>query len=104
MATEEVLFFSLNLKHDNYINNYSKTILYKLIAINKVTRMSQFLHKPLQFQPKVAQGTCTSHYQRAYTQPEVDTQLTEEKKKISSLETTQHCLPSVINLSGLGLL
>lgn len=81
MATEEVLFFSLNLKHDNYLNNYSKTILYKLIAINKVTRMSQFLHKPLQFQPKVAQGTCTSHYQRAYTQPEVDTQLTEEKKK-----------------------
>lgn len=37
MATEEVLFFSLNLKHDNYLNNYSKTILYKLIAINKVT-------------------------------------------------------------------
>lgn len=66
--------------------------------------MSQFLHKPLQFQPEVAQGTCTSHCQRAYTQPEVLAQLTEEKKKVSSLETTQHSLPSVINLSGLGLL
>lgn len=45
-ATKVILFCLLNLKHDNYLTNYSKTLLQKLTVINN--RVSQFPSKTTQ--------------------------------------------------------
>lgn len=102
-ASNAVLFFFLNLKHGNYLNNYSRTILHKSIAINN--RVSHYLKEPIStYNSNMNCDTsqiCAWNmhafytiYQWAFMLPKVFTELTREggknKKKEKSVKSENH--------------